>query len=40
MKVVAAALPHRLESVAEGNLGGGVVTEDIGATEVRWSVRY
>lgn len=39
MKVVAAALPHRLESVAEGNLGG-VVTEDRGATEVRWSVRY
>jgi len=35
MKVIAAALPHRLESVAECDLGG-VVTEDVGATEVRF----
>lgn len=35
MKVVAAVLPHRLESVAECDLGG-FVTEDIGATEVRF----
>lgn len=35
MKVVAAALPHRLESVAECNLGG-FVTEDVGAIEVRF----